>query len=200
MPQFDPRREPVRFAPSLGAALLAVCAAGMMTSAHGEPSRPKAPHAAAPTAAAPAQAQVAMAPAQPVWETPEVLPVKLRNGETLEAAVIRAGVTPEEAARAAEKIRSNFNPADLEPGFRFQASVSSLRGQERMGRLIGLEMRPTPARLITLARTPDNDFRLRDEEEAIIQEAGVVEGEVQGSLYSSARRAGLGGSTLKEIV
>ena len=203
MPQFDPRREPVRIAPSLGAALLAVCAAGMMTSAHGAPSKPaKAPHADAPPVAASAQtqAQVATAPPPPVWEAPEVLPVKLRNGETLEAAVIRAGVTPEEAARAAEKIRTNFNPADLEPGFRFQASVASLRGQERMGKLISLEMRPTPARLITLARTPDNDWRLRDEEEAIIEEAGVVEGEIRGSLYTSAKRAGLGGSTLSEIV
>ena len=203
MPQFDPRREPVRLAPSLGAITLAICAAGMMTSAHGEPSKAShVRHAGVIPAAAQANAQAvaALPPAPPVYETPEILPVKLRGGETLEAAVVRAGVLPQEAAKAAEMIRANFDPSELEPGFRFQTSVSPLRGQEGAGRLVSLEMRPTPARLITVARTAQHDFRLSDEEEAIVQEAGVVEGEIRGSLYSSAKNAGVGGSTLKEIV
>jgi murein DD-endopeptidase MepM/ murein hydrolase activator NlpD len=203
MPQFDPRREPVRFAPSLGAITLAICAAGMMTSAHGETSKAgKVRHAAvipvsAPVASTPS---APLPPPPPVYGSPETLPVKLRSGETLEAAVIRAGVLPQEAAKAAQMIRANFDPSELEPGFRFETSVSSLRGQERAGKLIALEMRPTPARVISLARTPADDFQLTDEEEQIVEEAGVVEGEIRGSLYTSAKKAGVGGTTLKEIV
>ena len=205
MPQFDPRREPIRFAPSLGAIAVALCAAGMMSSAHGEPAKGKTQvrHAAV-LAVAPVQAPVvkakAAAPAAPVWETPETLPVKLRSGETLEAAVIRAGVAPTEAAKAAQLLKASFNPEEVEPGFRFEASVAPLRGQEKAGRLMALELRPSPVRKITLARTPDHDFAVSDLEEKIIEEPGVLEGEVQGSLYSTAKRAGIGGSTLKEVV
>ena len=210
MPQFDPRREPVRFAPSLGAITVALCAAGMMSAAHGEPAKGTTPvrHAAV-LAVAPVQAPVvsaakpvaaAPAPAAPVWDEPEVLPVKLRSGETLEAAVIRAGVAPVEAAKAAQLLKASFDPSDVEPGFRFEAAVASLRGQDKAGRLMALELRPSPARKIKLARTPDHDFAVSDLEEKIVEEPGVVEGEVRGSLYSSARQAGVGGATLKEVV
>ena len=70
----------MRFAPALGTVILAVCAAGMMTAAHGEPSRtahgaalPR-PVAAATATTPGAQMQVApvapAAPAAPVWEAP----------------------------------------------------------------------------------------------------------------------------------
>ena len=216
MPQFDPRRQPVRVAPALGSIVLAVCAAGMMSAAHGEPS-PKAgvprPMAAvsdkaakaASDKAAPAKAvQLAqaapVAPPPPVWEAPDTVPVKLRRGETLEAAVIRAGVAPVEAEKAAKMITASFDPSEVAPGFRFETSVAPLRGQDNAGRLMALKLRPTHARLITLERTPDHDFSLSDEEEKILEGPTVVEGEVRGTLFTSAKQAGVGGGTVKELV
>src|SRR5687768_13825473 len=99
MPQFDPRRQPVRFAPAMGAFTLALSAAGMMSAAHSEPSKrahDKPMLAAASLAPAAPVALAAAAPPPPVWEAPDVVPVKLRAGESLEAAVVRAGVAPTE--------------------------------------------------------------------------------------------------------
>lgn len=207
MPQFDPRREPARFAPTLGAFVLAVSAAGMMSAAHGEPSKTADGASRSQLAAAKAvKPQIHLARATPVapppvvWEAPETLPVKLRRGETLEAAVMRAGVAPSEAQKAVAVIRASFDPSEMQPGLRFETSVSPQRGVDSNGRLIALSLRPTPARLITLARMPDHAFSLSDEEEKVIEGPSVVEGEVRGTLYASAKQVGVSGGAMKELV
>ena len=203
MPQFDPRRQPVRFAPALGAFTLALSAAGMMSAAHSEPNKRAHDRPMLATASLVPPTPVALAPAAPpppVWEAPDVVPVKLRAGESLEAAVVRAGVAPTEAEKAVALIRASFDPSKIEAGLRFETSVSDLRGQDGQGRLMGLSLRPAPERRITVARLPDNTFHVDDKVEEIIDETGVVEGELKGSLYTSAKRAGVQGGMIKDIV
>ena len=98
MQEFDPRRSPSRLASPVMAAVLGLALLGVgwkLTSA--QTLSPPAP-ALDPQALAALQLQAfAQAEAQPGFARPENIEVKVRRGETLEAAVERAGVTPQDA-------------------------------------------------------------------------------------------------------
>jgi murein DD-endopeptidase MepM/ murein hydrolase activator NlpD len=213
MPEFDPRRQPVRFGPTLLTVGLAAWVGGMVMGAPADPVHAEArQRAAAPTAVltkaslpgakktAAVRAAPPAPPPPPVYEEAETVQVKLRKGETLEAAVVRAGCAPEEAAKAAGVVLAALKDESLEPGLRFEAEVSAQRGREDAGRLVGLSMRPKPERLITLARTEKGELALSEKEEKILQQAALVEAEMRGSLYATAQRAGISGGAVKEIV
>ena len=199
MPEFDPRQQPIRVAPTVFTVALASWVAGLVMGAPADAVQAK-PQPATAAQAELIKASHVPAPPPPVWEDPETVKVKLRRGETLEAAVIRAGCAPEEAANAAGVVLTALNAEELETGVRFEAEVSRQRGRDGAARLIGLSLRPKPERLITLARTDEGRLSLTDKVEEILEGPGLVQAEIQGSLYATAQRAGVEPGHVKEIV
>ncbi|HEX8570834.1 MAG TPA: peptidoglycan DD-metalloendopeptidase family protein [Caulobacteraceae bacterium] len=213
MPEFDPRQQPIRLAPTVFTVALASWVAGMVMGGPADAVQAKVTEPGRVVAAGKAgkpdktpEARLVKAahkpapPPPPVYEDPETVRVKLRNGETLEAAVIRAGCAPEEAAKAADVVLAALKDEELKPGVRFEAAVSRQRGQDGAARLVGLNIRPQPERLLTVERTYEGRLRLTEKEEKILEAAGVVEAEIRGSLYTTAQRAGVDPSHVKEIV
>src|SRR6202008_1912825 len=101
-------------------------------------------------------------------------------GETLEAAVGRAGVAPDEARQAVDMLAEAMDTVHIKAGLAFDAAVARPRGRRGPARLIGLSMRTGPATAITLSRTFDGAMRLRELEEKIRAETTVAEGAISG--------------------
>jgi len=190
MAEFDPRRFSFRIAPRAlagGAALMALFVAWKFTDTT---TAPAAPPLAPEAVAALQHAAFTQAAAQPGWDRAENVPVKVLRGETLEEAVERAGVAPEEARQAVAALGQAMDTVHIKAGMAFDAAIARPRAQRGPARLIGLSMRTGPATAITLSRSFDGALRLRALEEEVKDEVTVADGEISGSLYESASKLG----------
>ena len=140
------------------------------------------------------------AEAQPGFDRPENVPVKIRPGETLEGAVERAGVAPDEAQRVVAALAQSMDTVHIKAGMAFEAAVAQPRAQRGPARLIGLSLRTGPASALTLSRSFDGALRLRELEEKVRDETTVADGEVQGSLYESAAKLGATPAITAQVV
>ena len=192
MAQFDPRRQPMRFAPHL----LTTAAAVSMALMAGRVYQP----AQAQEVPALTEQQIAMLEARafatagtPAGLTaPEAIPVEIRRGETFEQAVRRTGIGAEEASAVAATIANAFDLKELGAGLKFETAISKPRAGRGDARLIGLTMRTGPASQLTVSRSFDGALRLRALDEKVTRETVVLTGEVKGSLVSTAQRMGAG--------
>ena len=130
MPQFDPRRASVRLAPRLVVAVAGVAALGVGWKLN-EAERQK-PAAAVkplnPEALAALQAQAFEQSATPPgFAKPVDVSVKVRSGETLEAAVRRTGVAAEEARQAVDALGKTFDTVNIKAGLAFDAAIAQAK-------------------------------------------------------------------------
>ncbi|MGA0607527.1 peptidoglycan DD-metalloendopeptidase family protein [Phenylobacterium sp. VNQ135] len=191
MAEFDPRRFSFRIAPRVlagGGALIALFAAWKLTDTTAPPSAP--PLAPEAVAALQHTAFTQAAVNQPGWDRPENVPLKVLRGETLEEAVQRAGVAPEEARQAVAALGQAMDTVHIKAGMAFDAAIARPRADRGPARLIGLSMRTGPASALTLSRSFDGALRLRALEEEVRDEVTVADGEIRGSLYESASKLG----------
>ena len=194
MAQFDPRRQPTRFAPHLltaAAALsVAVFAGRVYQPAHANEVPALTPHQVAVL-----EARAFATAGTPTGLTaPEAIPVQIRKGETFEQAVRRTGVGEAEAHAVAATISNAFDLADLRAGLKFETAIARPRGGLGDARLIGLTMRTGPASQLTVSRSFDGALRLRALEEKVTAETVVLSSEVRGSLTATAQRMGASAS------
>lgn len=140
------------------------------------------------------------AEAQPGFAGPEAVPVKLLRGETLESAVRRAGVAPDEAQRAVQVLGQAMDTAHIKAGLLIEAAIARPRAQRGEVRLIGLSLRTGPASALTLSRSFDGALRLRQLDEKLRDETAVADGSIQGSLYESAQHIGATPQITAEVV
>ena len=203
MSQFDPRLMTTRHAPALlGCAAVAFSAvmgagAAALLQTRG-PLAPPAPTAAAIRALehqAFAEAQV-----RPGMTAAQSMPVRIQPGETFEAAVRRTGVAPEEARTIVKTLAQAFDTVNIKAGLMFQAAIAHPRGRSGPAQLVGLSMQTGPASALTLSRTFDGALKLRELEEKIRDETTVAQGQMEGSLYESAVKAGASPSMVSEAV
>lgn len=281
MSEFDPRREPVRFAPALATLTLTLCGAAMIMGSRAEAvTAPKAKPAEAvkaqaktktgalkaavaktdkadaktsgakpdpvkvaskgakaeaaklePKKTAGAEAAkakdgktVAAAKPEPGYGKPTLIKVKLRKGETLEAALRRAEVSAEDAVKTAKLVETALGAAP-QAGQLFQVEVAPRDGRVGSGRVHKLTLKPaadaeplivargeggklaTEKRLETKLAKADMKSKGDKAEEVDDEDASakpervkLVSGEVRGSLYGSARKAGVAGGQIGEIV
>ncbi|NBU26928.1 MAG: M23 family metallopeptidase [Caulobacteraceae bacterium] len=190
MQEFDPRRRTVRLAPRLfvAAAGLAVLALGWRMTASEEAiiTPPMDPA----TFAALQHIAFAQAEALPGFSRGESIPVEVRPGETLEAAVQRSGVGADEARQVVQTLSSAMDTVNIRAGMDFIASVARPADHRGPARLVGLSMRTGQASTITVSRTFDGALRLREMEEKVADETRVACGDIQGSFHESATKVG----------
>ena len=186
MQEFDPRQFARRCAPRLIAGAVAFTAAVGGWQFAMRLDKPQAPTMAPAQAAALQHAAFTRAETQGRYGHAENVPVEVRPGETLEGAVRRAGVAPEEARQAVATLARAMDTVTIKAGLAFQAAVVRPAAGSGEARLVGLSMRTGPATSVTVSRTFDGALRLRAMEEKVRQEITVADGEIQGSLYESA--------------
>jgi len=201
MQEFDPRRIPPRMAPKV---LLAVASFAMLglgwKLTNDQTTVPAAPPLDPAALAALQHQAFAQAEAQPGFARPESIAVKVRRGETLEAAVERAGVAPTEARSVVDVLNSAFDTTHIKAGLSFQAAIAQPADHQGSARLIGLSMRTSPVKAITVSRTFDGALRLHELEEKVVDETTVARGEMHGSLYESAAKLGATREVTAEVV
>jgi murein DD-endopeptidase MepM/ murein hydrolase activator NlpD len=180
MQEFDPRRAAVRrFAPKVTVAVAAIVALGFgakLTSA-------------APTPKAPPLAVQNMGPAQPAF-IQQIVPVEVQRGETMQEAVERTGIAPDEARNVVNLMGEAFDIAHIRAGLAFQAAVQTPRDRRGDVRLVSLTLPASAAKTITISRTFDGALQLHQQEEEVRDQQMVASGEIQGSLYEAAVKAG----------
>ncbi|HYF23708.1 MAG TPA: M23 family metallopeptidase [Caulobacteraceae bacterium] len=192
MAQFDPRRQPLRFAPHLLTACAAVAVAGLIWKVYA-PAHAAAPAVDLPpldpAAVSALEAKAfAVAETRPGLAPPENVEVKVRPGESIEQAVRRVGVSPDDAAAAAGALARALGGAPVRA---FDAAVARPReGRGGSARLIGLTLRTGPATTLTVSRSFDGAMKLRELEEEVTSEIKVAHGLVNDSLRESATAVG----------
>lgn len=204
MSEFDPRHPSFRLTPRLFVLVTGFAALALgwqMTAGEsvGTTGAERAPLDAAALAALQHEA-FAQAEVQPGFARPESVQVKVRPGETFEAAVRRVGVGADEARLAVRALGESFDTVNIKAGLAFDAAVAQPRDRRGPARLIGLSMRTGPATAITLSRTFDGALRLREMEEKVSDDITVAQGEMDGSLYASAARAGASSAITAQVV
>jgi murein DD-endopeptidase MepM/ murein hydrolase activator NlpD len=210
MRQFDPARMAIRLdrrvlAAGAGGAALAIAATLGLTLRGAQ-----APAPLDPTVVAALQNTAFMrAQIRPGFAAPQTVPVKLERGETLEAAVRRAGVAPAEAQRAVGMLSQAMDTVHVKAGLLIQAVVAqplnAAQGptsalHESAAKLVGLSLRTGPATAVTLSRSFDGALRLRELDEKVRDETAVADGSIRGSLYESAQAIGATPQITAEVV
>jgi murein DD-endopeptidase MepM/ murein hydrolase activator NlpD len=194
MQEFDPRRPTLRLAPKVFTAIagLAVLGLGWNLMAPDTPVSAvvRAPLDAAAMAALQHNA-FASAEAQPGFDRPQSIPVKVRPGETLENAVLRTGIAPNDAHQVVAALQGAIDTVNIKAGMAFEAAVAERRsGRSGPARLIGLSMRTGPSSTLTVSRTFDGAMKLRELEEKVTDETKVACGQMKGSFYESVANVG----------
>lgn len=111
----------------------------------------------------------------------------LALNDTVAAVLMAAGVPADDARDAEQALASAGAPPALDG----RLTVSLARGASFDSlQLAGLSWRTGPAGAVLLTRTADGGYRVRTAEEAVRMETAVAAGTIDGSLYSSAARAG----------
>lgn len=190
MPSFDLRRLTLGRGPALAAAgaLALVGFAGWQASAFLD--RARTPRLSPEAAAALQHAAFTQAEAQPGYAPARSVELKVQRGETLERAVMRAGVAPQEAQQAVDTLGQAMDTVHIKAGMALEAAVARPHAPGRPARLIGISLRTGPATAVTLSRSFDGAMRLRAMAEKVSDETTVADGEIEGSLYESAQRLG----------
>ncbi|MCR5878994.1 M23 family metallopeptidase [Phenylobacterium sp. J367] len=201
MHEFDPRKASFRIAPQMAAGTAAVMALFVAWKVMDGPSRSEAAPPLSPSAVLALQhTAFTRAEAQPGFDRPQNVEVKVRRGETLEGAMQRAGVAPDEAQRAVQALAQVMDTTRIRAGLAFDAALAQPRAERGPARLIGLSMRTGPASTLTLSRTFDGALRLRELDEEIRAETTVADGEIHGSLYESAAQLGATPAITAQVV
>ncbi|QTN19850.1 M23 family metallopeptidase [Brevundimonas sp. AJA228-03] len=190
MAQFDPRRQPMRFAPHLLTAIAAVSVA-MLAGRVYQPAQAEVVPELTSEEMASLEARAFESAGTPAGLTaPEAIPVQIRRGETFEQAVRRTGIGAAEASAVAATLSNAYDVSQMRAGLRFETAISHPRGGRGDARLIGLTMRTGPASQLTVSRSFDGALRLRALEERVTHETMVVHANVEGSLTATAQRMG----------
>lgn len=183
-----------------------------LRSVSGQSGRTEAPTATpAPTtlpAAAPkpratsAAGPIAVPPPPPAATPPSIRTVRaeleVRRGDTLLALLTRAGIARREAHAAVDTLRPVANLKRLRTGQLLAVETELAEGAEP--RLVRLVWRTDVARELHLVRGEGEAFTALPVERPLRREPVHLEGRVAGSLYQSARAAGLPAARLPQMV
>ncbi|MFZ5670314.1 MAG: peptidoglycan DD-metalloendopeptidase family protein [Pseudomonadota bacterium] len=197
MQEFDPRRPTLRLAPKALVAVAGFAVLGLgwkLTAGPDAVAQPLDPA----TLTALQHIAFARAEAQPGFQPGQNINVEVRPGETLEAAVLRSGVTPNDARSAVKVLAQAMDTVNIRAGMDFVASVAKPRDRRGPARLIGLSMRTGAASTITVSRSFDGALHLRELEEKVTPETVAACGRMEGSFHESASRVGANAAVVSE--
>ena len=201
MSEFDPRRPPSRIVARLimGVASLALAGLGYEMFGARALARLAPPQDPVQLNALQHQAFTA-AEALPGFARPEHMQIQVATGETLQGAVLRAGIGPGDARELVATLASAMDVANVEAGFTLDAAVARRRGGDEALRLIGVSLRTGPATTLAVTRTFDGAMRLRELSENIRAERTVASGAINGSLSETAAELGAGPAITNQMV
>jgi murein DD-endopeptidase MepM/ murein hydrolase activator NlpD len=200
MAKLDPRRQPLRLTPMVFASAAALTI-GMLVWRVFQPVDTGLPIMDPGSIMALETRAYAAAAQRPGYSQSINVPILVRSGETLSAAVIRAGVPAAEAMAAVNILSQAFDVVNIRSGLDLKAAIAKpVEGMSLPTQLLGLTLRTGPAKQVTLTTSQDGSMRLRTLEESVRDERRVAIGTIDGSLFSSAAALGANHTITTEVV
>ena len=201
MAEFDPRRPPSRTPTRLFMAVVAIGVAGWGFEVFGTKALARlAPPLDPAQLSALEHKAFTEAEAAPGFGRPEHMEIQVAVGETLQGAMLRAGISPDDARELITTLAPAIDVANAPPGFAVDAAVARSRGGDESLRLIGMSLRTGPATTLAVTRTFDGAMRLRELSENIRAERTVASGAMNGSLSETAAELGAGPAITNQMV
>jgi murein DD-endopeptidase MepM/ murein hydrolase activator NlpD len=105
--------------------------------------------------------------------------------EGLAGALVRWGLDPATASRAADALADEFDVVNPHPGQGVTLILSNAAGPASAASLVGLSLSPSEQTRLSLLRAPDGGFRVTRTETPAVITPDLVTGRVEGSLYLS---------------
>lgn len=123
--------------------------------------------------------------------------MEIGRGETLTSRMIMAGVTRTEAFRAMDALRVYVNPTKIRGGQNVTLVFARTNDGERF---TGFELRATPSRFVTVARSDADTFRASVKDVEPEHQRLAIRGTVGDSLYESGLKAGVPAAVLATLI
>ncbi len=127
--------------------------------------------------------------------------LQMRDREALPAALVRAGLTPEDADRAAAALADDFDTVNAHPGLTLLVTVSpAAPGATPRLQLTSLELTPRDDERLGLSREADGALHLRRIAPPAFTAPSLTRGVVRGSLYLSIVETGVEPAMAAKVV
>jgi murein DD-endopeptidase MepM/ murein hydrolase activator NlpD len=137
-----------------------------------------------------------------VSEEPDVRQIAVQSGDTLTGILIEAGATPNEAQAAVAALSSVYDAASLRGG----QTVTVTFGDPAPGAetapppLLTIAIKPSVERDVTVTRNLDGSFVAHEVVKTLKATDARARGTIEGSLYLSAKAAGLPESVIVDLI
>ncbi len=135
--------------------------------------------------------------AEPIAKT-----LTVGKGDTLMKLLMQIGVSATEADSVIAALRPYFDPRRMSIGQTIEVQLEQVVEQaaEVASRLMSLHVIPDYDRLLRVARTSEDDFRVFQEERQLKPNVTLAAGRIDSSLYEAAIDAGLPQPVLLEMI
>ena len=120
--------------------------------------------------------------------------LKVRQGDTLIAMLLRAGIAKEEAHRALGVLRSTFDPRDLRVGQKIILISSEKQNLEE------IRIDPSFRRQISVRRDISGSFRTFENRRNLVRQIEYATGTIRSSLYKAAIKNKVPPSVLADLI
>ncbi len=201
MADSDPERARDRKPVSLILAMITVGMAGLGVIGLDRQAMARLPPASDPVPLEALQHQAFLeAEAIPGFGHPEHMKIQLGRDESVQAAILRTGIGPDDARDLISTLTPVLDGAHVPSGLTLDFAIARRRGGDEAMRLIGLSFRTGPATTISVTRTFDGALRLRTLAETIRAERTVATGAMNGSLAETAASLGAGPTITDQMV
>ena len=201
MSEFDPRQRPSRLVPRLIMATATCAVVGWGFAVFGSQAVARLAPPLDPAQLDALQHKAfTEAEALPGFSRAERLKIRVETGETLQGAILRAGVNPDDAKELIATLAPAIDVTDIQPGVTFDAAIARRRGGDEAVRLIGMSLRTGPATTLAVTRAFDGAMRLREVSENIKVERTVASGAINESLSETAAELGAGPAITNQMV
>ena len=128
------------------------------------------------------------------------------RGDTLQELLADGGVSRDEATLAVSAIRKYFDPRDLRIGQQLKVTLQPAPAHDPASpnssdpQLAGIELQADPARSIVASRSADGGFASKEVARALRQSTRLIRGQIDSSLFESARDLGMHPDALAGLI
>ena len=139
----------------------------------------------------------ASAPARPQKDVREV---EVQRGDTLSGLLVDEGASLEDAQAVTAALSPVFDPSDLRGGQSVTLVFLTSGANEAPPVLTSLSFKPSVERDIHVVRAEDGSYRAEETVKALKPVGARAQGTIQGSLYQSAKDAGVPDGVIVEMI
>jgi murein DD-endopeptidase MepM/ murein hydrolase activator NlpD len=128
--------------------------------------------------------------------------IQVRRGDTLFKLLTKAGISDSEAQAASHSLSDVFSPSDLKVGQEITLNFATGAGPDETdgNKLIALKLTPSVERDVKLTRDSEGQFVAAAVDRPLTERIDRAAGDIDGSLFESARDAGLPVGLIGELI